>query len=123
MEDEGETEKAKTGSQRQAITVFSEIRQATRRFDYFMVGAAGAICAYVGQNLHPQKLSYWPFKIESVSFLLLIASCYIGLLRIQTKIKSLKLEAEALSWSERLGAMQECLNNDPSIQQVHNSLS
>ena len=57
--------------------------KAAEKFDYFMAGAAGALCAYVAQHYEPTRLGINPSTLELVSLLILVASAVAAFKRLE----------------------------------------
>jgi hypothetical protein len=70
-------------SDHRSLIEFGYYREGLQRFEYFIVGVSLALCAYVGQTLHPEKLGFLSaYTIEVVSLALLIVSAVAGFKRI-----------------------------------------
>ena len=39
-----------------SVIAYEHYREASQRFEYFVLGISGALCAYITQNLKPEKL-------------------------------------------------------------------
>lgn len=60
-----------------------------QRFEYFIVAASLALCAYVGLTLHPEKLTFFSaYTMEVISLALLIISAGVGLSVLNRSFKS-----------------------------------
>jgi hypothetical protein len=63
-----------------------------QHFEYFIVGVSLALCAYVGQTLHPEKLTFLSaYTIQVASLALLILSAGVGLKRIESLVQISRL--------------------------------
>jgi hypothetical protein len=72
------------------------------RVAYFIVGVSLALCACVGQTLHPDKLTFLSaYTIEVVSLALLILSAGVGLKRIESLVQISRLNGLLLPPSGR----------------------
>jgi hypothetical protein len=67
----------------QTQNLFEISKKADIKFDYFMCSVAGALFAYIAQTYTPQKLDNFFSVFQTVSLLLLAASFYCGIRRIQ----------------------------------------
>jgi hypothetical protein len=80
--------------------------QGLQRFEYFIVGASLALCAYVGNTLHPEKLAFLSaYTMEVVSLALLILSAGVGLKRIESLVQISRLNGQLLDAIEKRGAV------------------
>lgn len=85
--------------------VFDNWRQATEKFDYFVVGVTGALCAYVSQTYKPAKLAVNPATLELCALVLLVLSVVAGFRRIERTIQVTLLNHRYLRASEEKGAL------------------
>lgn len=53
-----------------SILAYEHYREATQRFEYFILGVSGALCAYIGQHLSPQKIGLTAYTKNRLSRLL-----------------------------------------------------
>src|SRR5436190_17188205 len=91
---------------------FGYYREGLQRFEYFVVGVSLALCAYVGQTLHPEKLRLFSaYTIEVVSLALLILSALIGLKRIESLIQLSRLNGWLLDAGEKRGEIVKAIPN------------
>lgn len=58
-------------------------QEATSRFDYLLVSAAGAICLFHAQTFGPAHRDPWLWALGLLPFALLLASAFWGLRRIE----------------------------------------
>lgn len=71
-------------SSEQVTSTFKVWRDAAEKFDYFVLGATGAICAYALQNFTPARIGANPPTLQLFGLLLLFASAYAGFRRIES---------------------------------------
>jgi hypothetical protein len=89
-----------------SLTEFGYYREGLQRFEYFIVGFSLALCAYVAQTLHPEKLTFLSaYTIEVVSLALLILSAGVGLKRITSLGQISRLNGQLLDAIEKRGAI------------------
>jgi hypothetical protein len=89
-----------------SLSEFGYYRGGLQRFEYFIVGFSLALCAYVGQTLHPEKLTFLSaYTIEVVSLALLILSAGVGLKRIGSLAQISRLNGQLLDAIEKRGAV------------------
>lgn len=95
--------------------------QGLQRFEYFIVGASLALCAYVGYTLHPEKLTFLSgYTIEVVSFVLLILSAGVGLKRIESLVQISRLNGQLLDAVEKRGAIMSSKPDSEGLIVVKN---
>jgi disulfide bond formation protein DsbB len=82
------------------IKTYEYWREASQRFDYFVTGITGALCAYIIQHFIPQRLSFSPYLLELSAVLFLLASFIVGLRQIEHKVVLLKCGATKAEKSE-----------------------
>ena len=89
-----------------SLIEFGYYREGLQRFEYFIVGVSLALCAYVGQTLHPEKLGLLSaYTIEVVSLALLVVSAVAGFKRIESLIQLSRLNAQQLNAKENQGEL------------------
>jgi hypothetical protein len=77
-----------TNSRTQA---YEQYRDASQRFEYFILGVSIALIAYAGQALIPQKIGANAYTVEIVGILLIIAAVLISLKRLEKLISGMLL--------------------------------
>jgi disulfide bond formation protein DsbB len=70
--------------------VYDYYKEASQRFDYFVVGGTGALAAYVGQSIKPHRIALNPESLELLALLFLIGSIGLGLKHIEAIIQLFK---------------------------------
>jgi hypothetical protein len=58
-------------------------REASQRFEYFILGVSVALVAYGGKTLETEKLGINPYTLEVAALLLFTASVVVGFKRIE----------------------------------------
>ena len=96
-----------------SLIAFEHAREASQRFEYFVLGVSVALCGYIGQTLKPQKLGLSPQTLEIASLLLLIASVVIGFIRIDQSVRILKMNQHLLDLSEKRRRLLDALDGKP----------
>jgi hypothetical protein len=95
-----------------SLIEFGYYREGLQRFEYFIVGVTLALCAYVGQTLHPEKLRLLSaYTIEVFSLALLILSAVVGFKRIESLVQHSRLNAQLLDAKEKRGAVVAAVPN------------
>ena len=85
--------------------LFFHHRAASEKFDYFVTGITGALCAYISQTYTPTKLSISPGTLELVALLILIGSVIAGFKRIEATISVYKGNEQLLRFQEERGQL------------------
>jgi hypothetical protein len=86
---------------------FEAHREASQRFDYFILGLSVALVAYAGKTLQPEKFGINPYTLEVASLLALIASIIIGFKRIEQTIVAHLVRFKLLDLRKSRGTMTE----------------
>jgi hypothetical protein len=99
-----------------SLIEFGQYREGLQRFEYFIVGASLALCAYVGHTLHPEKLRFLSaYTIEVGSLALLIFSAGVGMKRIESLIQISRLTGQLLDAIEKRGAIMTAKPNSEGL--------
>ncbi|HUT33566.1 MAG TPA: hypothetical protein VNE39_08815 [Planctomycetota bacterium] len=96
-----------------SLQAFEHWRDANQRFDYFVMGMTGALCAYIAQSWVPRRISVSPSTAELVALLLLAASVYAGFRRAQEAIHTFAIAHQRIRLSERRGKLLSNLSDAP----------
>src|SRR6185295_4972190 len=88
-----------------SIKAFEFYAQARDKFDYFVVGAAGALCAYVAQNLMVGELGATPGTLELAALLVMVGSVVAGFRRMELAVQLLAFNHLTLHHSEISGEL------------------
>ena len=93
-------------SEPRSIGAYQRYLEAAQKFDYFITGLTGALCAYIAQSWKPQKMAHFgPEALEPVALLLLFIAAVSGFKRIEWTLVTLRLNSEWLHALEKRGAM------------------
>ena len=93
-------------------------RQGAEKFDYFVLGVTGALCAYISQTYTPEKLGFNSGTIELLSLILLVCAAVAGFKRVETTIEITRLNHRVLRANEERGAL---ISKSPSQSIVNES--
>lgn len=85
--------------------VYENWRAATEKFDYFVLGLTGALCAYISQTFHPARIGFDPGTLELVSLIVLALSAVAGFRRIELTIGLNRINHQLLRAKEERGAL------------------
>mgnify|MGYP001470161497 CR=1 FL=1 len=83
-------------------------RAAADKFDYFVLGLTGAVCAYISQHISPKPIGFTPNTLEMLALILLLTSMVAGFRRIE---KSIVIHSVTYQLMEREGFTREARNN------------
>jgi hypothetical protein len=80
-------------------------RDGQQKFDYFILGVIGAVCAFIGQSFRPQQLGINPSSLELIAVLTLFGAGVAGFKRIEGTNRVLKMNSGYLYFQEVRGAI------------------
>lgn len=80
-------------------------RQTSEKFDYFVTGITGALCAYISQTFQAEQISISPNTLELMSLFILIASVYAGFKRIECTVETHRHNHSSLYLGEQIGQL------------------
>lgn len=95
-----------------SLIAYEHYRDASIRLEYFMTGLIGALCAYIAQQMHPQKLAISPYTLELISLLILSFSLFLSFKRLEQIILIYRLGHHILDYSEKKGSLVSGLKLD-----------
>jgi hypothetical protein len=102
-------------SSSRCILAYEHAREASQRFEYFILGVSTALCAYIGQTMSPQKLGFSPYTLEVASLFLLIASVIINFKIIETVIMCHRHNQLILHPGEERGQLVSNFSGQPLL--------
>jgi hypothetical protein len=85
--------------------LYEAARDAQQKFDYFMLGVIGAVCAFIGQSFRPQQLGLNPSSLELLAVLTLFGAGVAGFKRIEATNRVVKMNSGYLRFQELRGAI------------------
>lgn len=91
--------------------LFEAARDAQQKFDYFVLGIVGALCAFIGQSFKPGELGVNPSTLEFASLLMLVGSAVAGFLRVEGTNQLMRMNAQYLRMQEEKGMMTPTLGS------------
>lgn len=94
-------------------SVFEYYRPASEKFDYFIVGLTGALCAYISQTFSIDPISFSPQSLELVSLLVLVLSMVAGFKRIEMSLIATRYNAHTLRIQEQRGQLVSKSSSGP----------
>ena len=92
--------------------------QSSEKFDYFITGATGALCAYLFQTFQPAKIYFSPDTLELLSLLILIATVFAGFKRIENIVETYRHNHISLYLSEYIGQLVSNYDGRPLINEA-----
>jgi hypothetical protein len=90
-------------------------RESTEKFDYFILGVLGALCAYISQSYKPEKLGVNPGTAELLALLVLVLAAIVGFRRIEATNLATLLNHQILHANERRGVLTSVIHNGPGF--------
>jgi hypothetical protein len=85
--------------------VYENWRQATEKFDYFVLGLTGALCAYISQQYEPSKIGLNPGTLELTALLIFVFAAIVGFKRIEKTMALSRLNHRCLRAKEERGSL------------------
>jgi hypothetical protein len=93
-------------SEQRSLIAHQRHFEAAQKFDYFIAGLTGALCAYITQSWKPQKMPpFGPDVLELAALIFLFAAAVAGFKRIEWTIVTLRINTEWLQALEKRGAL------------------
>lgn len=90
-------------------------RESTEKFDYFILGVLGALCAYISQSYKPEKLGFNPGTAELLALLILVLAAIIGFRRVEATNLATLINHQILHAYERRGVLASVIHNGPGF--------
>ncbi len=101
-----------------SIIAYEHYREALQKFDYFVTGLIGALCAYIGQTIHPQKIGFTANTLELLAFLILILSFFLCFKRIEKTIMVFNFGHKSHHFAELRGQLMQHLREQQIMYTV-----
>ncbi len=95
--------------------LYESWRSSTEKFDYFVLGVLGALCAYISQNYRPERIGINPGTLELIALLVLVLGVFFGFRRVEATNQSLHINHNLLHSYERRGNLSEVLEKGMGI--------
>ena len=92
-------------------------RESTEKFDYFILGTIGALCAYISQTYKPEKIGINPGTLELLALLVLVLAAIIGFRRIEATILATIINQKILQANERRGVLASVIAKGPGLNE------
>jgi len=84
---------------------FDNYREASQRFEYFVLGLCVAVVAYAGQTVQSERFGFNSHTVEIGAILLLIACVALGLKRVEKIIAFHGANLRLLEFKEKRSAL------------------
>ena len=94
-------------SDERSFELYGTHQEVSQKFDYFVLGATGAVCAYILQTFRPQRIAMSPNTLELVAVLLLVASVFAGFRRIESTVSIARGNHDLAKLTEERDALWE----------------
>ncbi|MCC6243965.1 MAG: hypothetical protein IT353_14070 [Gemmatimonadaceae bacterium] len=101
-----------------SIVAWQRWRDQADKFDYYALGIASALTAYLGQHIVPARLGLNASTLELASLLTLAASTVAGLKRLKAATSFSLAESVALDAQEKAGGVATQLLKSPGQQLI-----
>jgi hypothetical protein len=95
--------------------LYKSWRESTEKFDYFMLGILGALCAYLTQGYKPDRIGLNPGTVEFVALLVLVLAAVLGFRRIEATNQATIINQRVLHANERRGVLTAIMHNGPKF--------
>ena len=95
--------------------IYHKWKESTEKFDYFMLGVLGALCAYLAQNYKPSQVGFNPGTLELLALLTLVLGAITGFRRIEATNLVALINHQCLYANERRGVMASVIQSGPAI--------
>ncbi|EJI1382277.1 TPA: hypothetical protein I7171_22245 [Vibrio vulnificus] len=92
-----------------SIEVFKEVSNAEQKFDYFVLGVAIALFAYIGKDYTPEPLGMTQNTFELFSVIMFFLSVLFAYVRLKTIIIIKRLNFTKLHLGEINGALMQVI--------------
>ncbi|WP_154235666.1 hypothetical protein [Xanthomonas oryzae] len=91
--------------------VFEKWHTSSEKFDYFILGLLGALCAYIANKFSPSLIGLNPQTVEVVSLFAFLLSTFLGFKRIEYTITLTDLNHQLLRAKEEKGILKTQILN------------
>jgi hypothetical protein len=88
-----------------SVRVYFAWLDASQRFDYFVTGVSVAMVGYLASTVKADPYSV-SSTLEVLALILILASAYVGLRRIEATLVAMQLDGKRLASGEAAGALK-----------------
>jgi len=93
--------------------LYAKWKESTEKFDYFVLGVLGALCAYISQTYKPERVGLNPGTLELLALLVLVLGAILGFRRIEAMNQATLINHRILHSYEKRGVLVSVLQNGP----------
>jgi hypothetical protein len=97
--------------------VYEKWRESTEKFDYFILGVLGALCAFISQTYKPDRIGINPGTLELLALLVLVSGAVFGFRRIEATNQTSLINHKMLHANERRGVMVSIIQDGPKTNE------
>ena len=95
--------------------LYATWRDSTEKFDYFILGVTGALCAFISQTYKPVKIGINAGTLEVIALLILVLAVVAGFRRLEKTLLITAINHQELHAYEARGGMVANLKPDQQI--------
>jgi hypothetical protein len=101
------------GNEARSLIAQRSHSEASQKFDYFVTGLTGALCAYIVQNWKPHRVTaITPDLLEAIALVILFLAAVAGFKRIEWTLMTMQANVQWLRASEECGAMADAVHQN-----------
>ena len=89
--------------------LYDSWRTSAEKFDYFVLGILGALCAYIANNFEPTVIGFNPKTVELIALVAFLTSAILGFRRIEASVLLTSLNHRYLRANEHSGLLAQQL--------------
>lgn len=98
-----------------SVLAFDNWKTSQEKFDYFILGVIGALCAYLSQNIELAPLGYNSSTMELLALMTIFLSGIAGFLRLEEAIELHALNHHQLHLNEKKGQLVSKFSGGPML--------
>ena len=95
--------------------VHEKWRESTEKFDYFILGVVGALCAYISQTFKPERIGLNPGTLELLALLVLVLAAVFGFRRVEQVNLATLVNYKILQANERRGVLVSVIQKGTGV--------
>lgn len=95
--------------------VYGTWRNSTEKFDYFVLGVLGALCAFISQTYKAERIGINPGTLELLALLVLVLGAVFGFRRIEAINQATLINHQILHSYEIRGGFVELIQKGPGF--------
>ncbi|RJQ59619.1 MAG: hypothetical protein C4517_12545 [Stygiobacter sp.] len=98
-----------------SLIAYEQYKDSMQRFEYFITGVIGALCAFIAQSFTPHRIGFNPSTIEFLSLIVLLLSFFFSLKRMESISNLFRLLHKKLHASECKGQLVLNIDKTPFV--------